>query len=293
VGAGAGARPVDFACSAGKLVLSASANLGTPGEIRGGRKHIWGACPVANTVNPEQYLTRRNLLLAGAVLCTLGVVWSLTTNTRTQTSKGRTIAPPIKQLPVEDLLKPGPLPDIAVGSADAPVTIVEYASMTCPACANFHGKILPELKKKYIDTGKVRLVFREFPLDQIALLVSMTPRCVGTEKAPTLISALFARQEDWARSKSLDELRAKLFPLTQQVGLTRQTFNTCFITSTSSARWSSQQKTLLANIQKNQERGAGFGVERTPTFFVNGTKLDEVKGVEDFDKAIEPLLKKS
>ena len=233
-------------------------------------------------------MSRRNLLLLGAAACTIGVVWSLSTNTRTQVSRSRGIAPP-KQLPIEDLLKPGPLPDMAIGSADAPVTIVEYASMTCPACANFHSKILPALKEKYIDTGKVRLVFREFPLDDLALLVSMAARCAGTEKGPTMISALFARQDDWARSKSLEELKGKLFPVAQQVGLTRGAFNACFLTSTS--RISDKQKTLLGNIKKNQERGTAFGVERTPTFFVNGTKLDEAKGIEDFDKVIEPLLK--
>jgi len=239
----------------------------------------------------EQYVSRRNLLLAGALICTLGVIWSVTTNARTQVSRTRGVAPPVKQLAIEDLLKPGPLPDMTIGSADAPVTIVEYASMTCPACANFHGTILPKLKEKYIDTGKVRLVFREFPLDDLALLVSMAARCTTTDKSPTMISALFARQSDWGTAKSLTDLRDKLFPVAQQVGVTRQAFNSCFLTTTNPAKWSAQQKALVTNIKKNAERGQGFGVERTPTFFVNGTKLDEVKGIEDFDKAIEPLLK--
>jgi protein-disulfide isomerase len=246
---------------------------------------------VSNTLNPEQYVSRRNLLLAGAVICTLGLIWSVSTNTRTQITKNRGLADTVKALPIEDLLKPGPLPDMSIGSADAPVTIVEYASMTCPACANFHVNILPKLKEKYIDTGKVRLIFREFPLDELALLVSMVPRCVSPDKGPTLISALFARQADWGTAKSLDALRTKLFPLAQQAGITRQAFNSCFLTSTS--RLSAQQKTLLSNIKKNQERGVGFGVDKTPTFFVNTTKLDEVKGIEDFDKALEPLLNKS
>jgi protein-disulfide isomerase len=231
-------------------------------------------------------MSRRNLLLAGAVICTLGVIWSLWTNSRTQVAS-RSVAPPVKELPIEDLLKPGPLPEVVVGSANAPVTIVEYASLTCPACASFHNKILPDLKKKYIDTGKARLILREFPTDPLALVAAMAPRCVGTDKAPTLISAMFARREDWTRVKNVEDLRAKLFPLVQQVGLTRQTFYTCFL----APRATAQQNELLAKIRKNQERGTAFGVDKTPTFFVNGTKLDEVTGIEDFDKVIEPLLK--
>jgi protein-disulfide isomerase len=241
---------------------------------------------VSKTLNPEQFMSRRNLLLAGALLCTFGVVWSLTTQTRTQVAKTRAAAP-IKKLPIEDLLKPGPLAEIAVGSPEAPVTIVEYASLTCPACATFHNNILPDLKKKYIDTGKVRLLLREFPTDRLALYTAMAPRCVGEEKAPTLIAALFARQTQWRGAKDVGELRAKLFPLVQQVGVTRQAFYTCFI----GPRPSAQQKALLIDIQKNQERGIGFGVDSTPTFFVNGTRLVEVKGIEDFDKVIEPLIK--
>jgi protein-disulfide isomerase len=244
---------------------------------------------VSKTLNTEQYVSRRNLLLAGAVLCTVGVFWSLTTNTRTAATRTRTARTPVKKLPIDDLLKPGPLPDLAVGSADAPVTIVEYASMTCPACANFHSKILPALKEKYIDTGKVRLVFREFPLDDLAILASMAARCAGPEKALTMVSALFTRQEDWAKSKSLEELTGKLYPLGQQVGLTRQAFNACFPGSTS--KLTTGQQSLLTNLLKNRERGAAFGVEKTPTFFVNGNKLDGATTIEDFDKALEPLLK--
>jgi protein-disulfide isomerase len=270
-------------------VLSASATSGRPTEERGGQQSHLGAGPVSNTVNPEQFMSRRNLLLVGALVCTLGLIWSVTTNTRTQVSRARGVEPPVKALPIADLLKPGPLPEMIIGSADAPVTIVEYASMTCPACANFHNTILPKLKEKYIDTGKVRLVFREFPLDDLALLASMAARCTTTDKSPTMISALFARQADWGTAKNLTDLRDKLYPVAQQVGVTKQAFNTCFLTNPK--RPTPQQMELINKIKKNAERGQGFGVDKTPTFFVNGTKLDEVKGIEDFDKAIEPLLK--
>ena len=99
-------------------------------------------------------------------------------------------------------MKPGPLPDLVLGKADAPVTIVEYASMTCGHCANFHNKVFPALKEKYIDTGKVRLIIREFPLDDLAAAASMLARCAGGDKAFPLISVLFAKQDEWALRKA-------------------------------------------------------------------------------------------
>ena len=99
---------------------------------------------------------------------------------------------------MEELMRPGPLPDLVLGKADAPVTIVEYASMTCPHCANFHKTTYPALKTKYIDTGKVRFIFREFPLDEVAVAASMLARCAGGEKSMALIDVLFASQDRWA-----------------------------------------------------------------------------------------------
>ena len=94
----------------------------------------------------------------------------------------------------EELMRPGPLPDLVLGKADAPVTIIEYASMTCPHCATFHKTTYPALKTKYIDTGKVRFIFREFPLDDLAVAASMLARCAGDgEKAMAMIDVLFAQ----------------------------------------------------------------------------------------------------
>src|SRR5262249_50372806 len=90
---------------------------------------------------------------------------------------------------LEELMQPGPLGDMALGDANAPVTIIEYASMTCPHCAHFHETTYPELKKKYIDTGKVRFIFREFPLDSLALAGSMLARCAGKDKYFPMIEA--------------------------------------------------------------------------------------------------------
>jgi protein-disulfide isomerase len=235
---------------------------------------------VSKTLNPEQYVSRRGLLLAGAAAATGLLAWSLTTNTRTQTAaRGRTRTKSAR-LPPEDLLKPGPMPDLALGSPDAPVTIVEYASLTCPACANFHNKVLPALKEKYIDTGKVRLVFREFVLNEKDARAAMMSRCVGGEKSLPLVFALFAKQEDWAHASSTNEFFGKLFAVGQQAGITRQSFNKC-----------QQDEKLLKKLVALRDRGAQFGVDKTPTFFVNGTMLEVANAtIEDFDKALEPLL---
>jgi protein-disulfide isomerase len=243
---------------------------------------------VANTLSPEQMLTRRRILLAGAVIATAGVLWSWATrDTRTETAAKRRTRRPVARLPAEEVLKPGALPDLAIGQADAPVTIVEYADLSCPACAHFHSKVLPALKEKYIDTGKVRLVFREFPTNTHSILATMTMRCVEPNKAPPLISAMFSRQEDWRGAKSMDELRGKLFSLAQQVGLTRTAFNDCV---PANDKLTNQQQKLLADISRERERAnTGFGVNQTPTFFVNTTKLAGAS-IEDFDKALEPLL---
>ena len=101
------------------------------------------------------------------------------------------------QIPVDELMKTD-LPDIIVGKADAPVTIVEYASMTCGHCAAFHLTVLPKLKEKYIDTGKAKLIFREFPLDNVAAAVSMLGRCLPADASPAFVGEMFKRQGDWA-----------------------------------------------------------------------------------------------
>lgn len=248
---------------------------------------------MTKTLNtPDQALSRRRLLLLGAIAASVGVVisWGYSlTQPRTSAADKKKRAPRVAKLPPEDVLKAGALPEISMGRADAPITIVEYADLSCPACANFHSKVLPVLKEKYIDKGHVRLVFREFPTNTHSIIATMTMRCVDTDKAQPLISALFSRQEEWRQTKSWEDLRGKLFALSQQVGLTRQAFNACV---PESDKLSAQQQKLLTDIRKDQERAQeGFGVSQTPTFFVNATKLAG-SAIEDFDKAIEPLLNK-
>jgi protein-disulfide isomerase len=178
---------------------------------------------------------------------------------------------------VEELMRPGPLPDLVLGKADAPVTIIEYASMTCPHCANFHKTTYPALKSKYIDTGKVRFIFREFPLDDLAAAASMLARCAGGEKAIALIDVLFASQDKWA---TRDPIPA-LLQIAKQAGFTQASFDTCL-----------KDQKLYNDILAVRERASKeFKVESTPTLFVNGKMQKGGASIEELDKLIQPLLK--
>ena len=176
-------------------------------------------------------------------------------------------------------MKPGPLPDLVLGKADAPITIVEYASMTCGHCASFHNKVLPALKQKYIDTGKVRLVMREFPLDNLAAAASMLARCAGGDKTFPLISALFAKQEEWAFVEGRPACRSCSSSPSRRASPRRA--------STSAWPTRSCSTTSLAVRRRAADE---FGVSSTPTFFINGKKLAG-GSLEDFEKAFAPLLK--
>ena len=122
------------------------------------------------------------------------------------------------------LLEPGPHGEKVMGSDDAPVTIIEYASMTCGHCANFHNDTLPVLKTEYIDTGKARLIFREFPLDNVATAASMVARCAEPDVFFPLIGAMFQLQRSWAFS---NEPIQGLIRVAQQAGFSQEAVNAC------------------------------------------------------------------
>jgi protein-disulfide isomerase len=187
------------------------------------------------------------------------------------------LAPLSAQGNTADLLVPPPLGDRALGKEDAPVTIVEYASMTCPHCAHFHETTYPELKKRYIDTGKVRFIFREFPLDSLAAGAAMLARCADQSKFFPLIETLFQQQPKWAIEKPIPALLA----IAKQAGFSEQSFNACL----------SDQKMLEA-MQTEQRRAADkFGVSSTPTLFINGKIQKGGSSIEELAKVIDPLIK--
>jgi protein-disulfide isomerase len=171
------------------------------------------------------------------------------------------------------LLAPGPLPEMALGSESAPNVIVEYASMTCPHCAQFQTQVFPEVKTKYVDTGKVRYIFREFPLDGLAVAASMLARCSGDKYFP-MIDALFETQTTWAVPGP--EGKQKLAQIAKQAGISQEAFDKCIA-----------DKDLFNKIVLVRERGnEEFQVDSTPSFFVNGKRLKGEHQIEDFDVAL-------
>ncbi len=169
----------------------------------------------------------------------------------------------------------GPLGDMAQGDEKAPITIIEYASMTCPHCAAFHATTYPELKKRYIDTGKVQFIFREFPLDQLALAAFLLARCAGPDKYFPMIETLFQLQKEWLVQKPLGPLLA----IAKQAGMSEQAFNECL-----------QDQKLIDGIEDVRQRAMKLNVQSTPSFFING-KPARVFSIEDFEKALAPYLK--
>lgn len=174
------------------------------------------------------------------------------------------------------LTNPGPLGDVWVGPVDAKVSIIEYASMTCSHCANFHATTWPELKKKYIDTGKVRFTLREFPLDPLATAGFMLARCAGNDKYMAVTDLLFAQQRNWAfTDKPVDALSA----LVKQAGFTQESFEACL-----------KRQDIYDAVTQVKDGGAKAGVDSTPTFFINGQKRSGALSIGEFDKILEPLI---
>src|ERR1700734_1525356 len=195
-------------------------------------------------------LSRRRTLVAFPAAALLGTAATL---------RLATLAKADSEPDQAELAKAGPDGDVVLGSDKAPVTIIEYASMTCPHCAHFSENTFPELKKRYIDTGKVRFIFREFPLDALAAAGFMLARCAGKDKFLPIIETLFAKQQDWVVQQPIEPLKA----IAKQFGFTEESFNQCL----------ANQK-VLDNIQAVRDRASEkLGVNSTPPFFVNGQKL--------------------
>jgi protein-disulfide isomerase len=205
-------------------------------------------------------LTRRETLgllgAAGAAALMPGAVWA-------------------QNAPVQDLAVPGPLGDVWLGPANAKVTIIEYASLTCSHCATFHKETWPELKKRYVDTGKVRFVLREFPLDPLALAGFMLSRCEPS-KTMAMVDLFFEQQRTWAFSeKPLDALQQ----MTRQAGFSQEKFESCL-----------KDQKIYDAVNDVKNRGERLGVNSTPTFFVNGKVYRGNMSIAEFEKIINPLL---
>ena len=184
-----------------------------------------------------------------------------------------------------EVLMPGPLPEMAIGDENAPVTIVEYMSMTCPHCATFHNNTFDKIKTDYVDTGKARFIIREFPFDPRAAAAFMLARCnpAKPEEASTpeqyypMVSMLMKQQEAWAAA---EDGRAALLQMSKLAGFSQETFQACL---------TNQQ--LLDDVNATMKRGADeFGVNSTPTFLINGKRYAGAMSVESMSALIDSLL---
>jgi protein-disulfide isomerase len=165
----------------------------------------------------------------------------------------------------------------AIGDANAPVTIIEYSSLTCPHCAAFHANTLPELKKRYIDTGKVRLVLRDFPLDQMALKAAVIAHCAGPQRQPQFVEVFFAQQASWARAADPEKA---LRQLAQLGGLGGDQIDACL------ADKALEEAVLQARLEGQQQ----FKIESTPSFIIDGKTYAGDQSADKFAELIDPLL---
>jgi protein-disulfide isomerase len=176
----------------------------------------------------------------------------------------------------QEALKPTP-EDHVLGKPDAPVTIVEYASLTCPHCAHFQEATMPQVKKEWIDTGKAKLIFRHFPFDRAALAAAEVAECGGPEKFFSFLDVLFRQQETWIKGDPV----ANLARLAKLGGLDEGKVQACLKDEKLA------NKIVAVRLQAEKE----LGVNSTPTFFINGKKVIGAEPYETFNQALQAAEK--
>ena len=170
--------------------------------------------------------------------------------------------------------------DFTIGKADAPVSIIEYASLTCPHCADFHVNVLPRLKAEYVDTGKVRIAFRDFPLDQAALAAAMVARCAGPERHYALSNLFFTRQPQWTGANEPIGAMARLAAL---AGMSADDVQACL----------KQEAVEKAVLDQRLLSEKVFDINATPSFVINGTLHSGGMTFEEFKAILDPLIAKA
>ena len=169
--------------------------------------------------------------------------------------------------------------DFIIGNNNAPITIIEYASMSCNHCANFHNNTLPDLKKEYIDTGKVKYVFRDFPYNYPALLGSMVMRCIPSEVRYDYMNALYKLQNMWVvRENAIT--RQELYKIMQTGGMTKENFDTCLSNV-------DLENKILEEVMAAQSE---FNIRSTPSFLINGDLLEGDKSIKVFRQILDKIL---
>lgn len=225
----------------------------------------------------------RNILIilgAVAVLVVGGVgLYQWQSGPRPSAPAGRSAAPTATAEEITRA-KAVAVDDFTLGKADAPVTMIEYASLTCPHCAEFHNNVLPRIKAGYIDTGKLRMVFRDFPLDQAALAAAQVARCAGADRHFGMLDLFFKRQETWAGAADPIGAMARLAGM---AGMTEADVQACL-------KNESIEKAVLDQRLLSEKV---FDIEATPSFIINGVKHSGAMTFEEFKKVVDPLIAKA
>ena len=169
--------------------------------------------------------------------------------------------------------------DFVIGDENAPVTIIEYASMSCSHCANFHKNTLPELKTEYIDTGKVRMIFRDFPFNYPALLGSMMMRCIPNEVRYDYMNVLYQFQSQWVNRDPV-VTKKELYKIMQSGGMTKDEFDSCY------SNLDIENEILEAVMAAQND----FNIRSTPSFIVNGNLVEGNKNTKEFRQIIDKIL---
>lgn len=172
--------------------------------------------------------------------------------------------------------------DIALGKADAPVVLIEYASMTCPSCARFHNEVLPRLKSQFIETGQVKLIYRDFPLDRVALQAAQIARCVAPERYFGFLDVLFRQQEQWTAGRDPAAMIERVKQFAALAGLPRERATAC-------AEDPAIQTRIVAGIQVAER---DHKIAGTPSFVINGKRHTGSFSFEDLEKALREALRK-
>lgn len=207
-------------------------------------------------------MQRRNMILGGFAVLGLGG-WVLTNNMGRSGStefEGLTGAANAQTTAAD--LDTSSIPDMVLGNPDAPVTMIEYASFTCPHCATFHNTVYKQLKADYIDTGKIKFVYREVYFDRPGLWASMVARCGGQERFFGIVDLLYRGQPEWARAGEPAAIVDELRKIGRLAGLDNDVLESCLQDAT-------MAQTLVAWWQENGDRD---GINSTPSFMINGTK---------------------
>ena len=205
------------------------------------------------------------VLIACSTLCFM----TIATTEALANSHGKTILPPIKQI----------LSDRIEGDPSAPITMIEYASMTCPHCAEFHTGAYKLIKKEYVETGKVKFIYRDFPLDRLGLAAAMMARCAPKERYFAIVNIIYQSQDSWARAS---DPAAALAQIANLAGMSKKTFDACII-----------DKNIYEGVMKIRNDGdKKFNIKATPTILIDGKTFEGDKTIKAFRSELNALLKK-